>query len=131
MKKLTPVLMVDSIEEQLPFWCERLGFEAGVQVPHEDAIGFAILTSGSAELMLQSRASVAADVPAMATGAQGMPTGGLFIESERPIDEILPALEGLDQVMPRRTTFYGADEVVVRAPDGSVVVVAHFADRQD
>ncbi len=30
-------------------------------------------------------------------------------------------LEGIEVVVPRRTTFYGADEIFVRAPCGTLV----------
>jgi hypothetical protein len=37
--RLTPVLVVDSVEQCLPFWVDRLGFAAANQVPlrHGDA----------------------------------------------------------------------------------------------
>jgi len=39
MKKITPVLIVETIEKNLPFWCERLGFARQVEVPHGDRLG--------------------------------------------------------------------------------------------
>jgi len=61
-------------------------------------------------------------------------------ESERPVyREIAPHprlrefveaiardLRGADVVVPRRTTFYGADEIGVRVPGGHVVVFAQM-----
>lgn len=35
MKKLTPVLYVESIEPALPFWEDRLGFQRVVEVPRD------------------------------------------------------------------------------------------------
>ena len=43
LKKLTPILTVESIEPSLPFWVDALGFTKTVEVPHEGALGFAIL----------------------------------------------------------------------------------------
>ena len=31
--KLTPVLLVDSIEKSLPFWVDRMAFEKTAEVP--------------------------------------------------------------------------------------------------
>ena len=60
--QITANLIVESIEACLPFWVDRLGFEKSVEVPHEGALGFVILKRAGAELMLQTRASLAADV---------------------------------------------------------------------
>jgi hypothetical protein len=51
---------------------------------------------------------------------------GLFIEVG-DIDAVEEALVGIDHVIPRRRTFYGMDEVVVRDPGGYVVVFAQPA----
>ena len=37
------------------------------------------------------------------------------------LDPVVSALEGADVVQPRRQTFYGMDEIFVRAPCGTVV----------
>ena len=123
MKKLTPVLLVDAIEPALPFWEERLGFTRSNEVPHEDKLGFVMLTKDGVEIMYQSVASMNADAPQLAS----TPTGGtlLFIEVQ-DLDAIVAALEGIEPVMPRRKTFYGADEYVVREPGGNIVTFAQF-----
>lgn len=119
MKKLTPILVVDAIEPCLPFWTERLGFEVTVTVPHGDAIGFAILQHGDVEVMYQSRGSVNEDVPALTDRVAGQ-TSTLFIEVEG-LDPIVAALDGAEVLVPRRRTFYGMDEIFVRADCGTVV----------
>ena len=123
-RKLTPVLIVDAIEPCLPFWTERLGFTAVATVPHGDAIGFVILVKDGVELMYQTRASVAEDnaasVPAAGTATD---TTGLFFEVE-DIEAVAAAVADLEQVVPRRRTFYGMDEVGVREPGGRVVMFA-------
>ena len=124
MKKLTPVIFVDRIEPVLPFWTERLGFTATVQVPEGDSLGFVILARDAVEVMYQSRASVAKDVPILAVEPFGSRTN-LFIEVEN-LQELLPRLEGLPVTVPKRTTFYGALEFGVRAPCGTNVVLAEF-----
>jgi uncharacterized glyoxalase superfamily protein PhnB len=124
MKKLTPVLYVEKIEPALPFWVDRLGFTKTIEVPEGDRLGFVALQHGSVEIMYQTRASVQNDVPALATS----PMGGsfLFIEVE-DLDAVERALAGVEPVIPRRKTFYGADELIVREPGGHVVTFAQFA----
>ncbi len=126
--KITPILVVDTIEPCLPFWTEGLGFEVTVTVRHEDAIGFAILTHGDLELMYQTHTSLEADL-----GASGAPkslgrelgesTTTLFVEVER-LDDVIATLGDAEVVVPRRQTFYGMDEIFVRAPCGTLVAFA-------
>jgi len=122
MKKLTPVLVVERIEPCLQFWIERLGFQKTVEVPKGDRLGFVILTKGNVEVMYQSRASVAKDIPALATQS-GPSSTILYIEVEK-LDSVIQALKGIDLVVPKRKTFYGATEIGVREPGGTVVVFA-------
>ena len=124
MKKLTPVIFVDRIEPVLPFWTENLGFDTTVTIPEGDSLGFVILSRDGVEVMYQSRASVANDVPVLAA-EPFLSRTNLFIEVEN-LEELLPKLEGLPVTVPKRTTFYGALEFGVRAPCGTNVVLAQF-----
>jgi hypothetical protein len=117
MKKITTNLIVESVEDGLRFWVERLGFEKTVEVPHEGRLGFVILKRGNAELMLQSRASLKGDVPAIAEGAH---RSVVYCEVE-DLAPIRRALEGWPLVVPDRTTFYGAREIITKDPAGHVV----------
>jgi uncharacterized glyoxalase superfamily protein PhnB len=124
MKKLTPVFVVDRIEPCLDFWVGRLGFEKTVELPEGDSIGFVILSRGNVEIMYQSRESVEKDLPALAELPRGSGFwGGTYIEVSN-IDEVLQRLAGWDQVVPKRTTFYGATEFGVREPGGNVIIFA-------
>ena len=127
MKKLTPVLYVEEIEPVLPFWIDRLGFAKAVEVPEGNRLGFAILEKNGVEIMYQTRQSIEADIPDLANS----PMGGsfLFIEVEN-LDAIERSLEGIPLVMPRRRTFYGADEIIVREPAGNAVTFAQFGSEQ-
>jgi uncharacterized glyoxalase superfamily protein PhnB len=117
MNKLTPNLIVQRMPEALRFWVDRLGFEKKVEVPHGDQVGFVILGRGDVELMLQSRASLADDVAPIADGPH---RAVLYLEvpSLAPIRQ---AMQGWPLVVPERKTFYGAQELIVRDPDGHVV----------
>ncbi|NIR44245.1 MAG: hypothetical protein GWN99_08965 [Gemmatimonadetes bacterium] len=125
MKRLSPVLVVEAIEPVLPFWVDRLGFAKTAEVPEGDALGFVMLDKDGVQVMYQTLRSIANDVETLAD----MPTGAamLFIEVA-DVDAVEQALEGVEQVIPRRKTFYGADEVVVRDPAGNVITFAEFAE---
>jgi catechol 2,3-dioxygenase-like lactoylglutathione lyase family enzyme len=123
MKSITANLIVPSIEDCLTFYVDKLGFTRTVEVPHDDKLGFVILKHGDTELMLQSRASVAADVanvdPATFLAA-------IYIDVEK-LAPIRTALNGWPRVIPERTTPYGAREIFVRDPAGNLV---GFASRE-
>jgi uncharacterized glyoxalase superfamily protein PhnB len=125
MKKLTPVLYVEEIEPALPFWMERLGFAKTAEVPHGDRLGFVILQKDGVEVMYQTRDSVLEDLPEVA----GTPMGGsmLFVEVD-DLDAVERALAGIEPVTPRRKTFYGSEELIVREPAGNVVNFAQFPE---
>ena len=122
MKKLTPILVVEAIEPSLGFWVDALGFAKTAEVPHGDALGFVILEKGGYEVMMQTIASMKADVPATVP-----PPGGsvLFLEIE-DLSAIQEAVAAYELLVPRRKTFYGAEEIFVREPGGNVVGFAQF-----
>ena len=68
-----------------------------------------ILQRGDVELMLQSRASLTKDVPAVAEGPHRTV---LYIEVA-DLAPIRKALAGWPPAAPERTTFYGAREIIV------------------
>lgn len=123
LRKITAVLPVAAIEPSLPFW-EAVGLTRTVEVPHGDALGFVILAGRELEVMLQTHASIADDMPSLAEAARQGPTF-LFIEVD-DIDAIERALAGRELAFPRRTTFYGATEVGYREPGGHYVTFAQF-----
>ena len=123
LKKLSPVLYVETIEPCLDLWIKRLGFEKTVEVPEGEKLGFVILVRDGVEVMYQSRASVAKDVPAFASRALGQTN--LFIEVD-DLSEIERALKGVKLALPKRETFYGATEIGIQDAGGNVVVFAEM-----
>jgi len=121
--KATPIFIVQAIEPCLEFWVKRLGFEKTIEVPHEDRLGFVALQSGPIEVMYQSLASVAADAPTVAAAPS---RSTLYCEVD-DLDRVIAALDGCAIVLPRRKTFYGADEIYYREPGGNVIGFAAFA----
>lgn len=118
--KLSPVLIVDAIEPCLPFWTDRLGFTKVAEVPEGDRLGFVILQKDGVEVMYQSRDSVRKDIPQLADTPPGT---SLYIEVS-DIDAAEKAVKGLPVVVPRRKTFYGAEEIGVREPGGNAVILS-------
>lgn len=123
IQKLTPVLMVEAIEPVLDFWVKRLGFSRTTEVPHEGHLGFVILEKDGIEVMYQTRASVASDIAPLAQA----PMKGTFLFFQvDDLDAVEQALQGIAPVVPRRKTFYGADELIVREPAGNAITFAQF-----
>jgi hypothetical protein len=122
MESLSPVMFVDEVEPCLDFW-GRLGFEVVDTVPHGDVLGFAMLKHGGVVVMLQSRASLADDMPAVNELVRGHNLG-LFLRVAS-LDEVLGRLAPQDvRLFEERVTFYGTREVGVLAPGGFPVTFA-------
>jgi hypothetical protein len=117
--KITPVLIVESVEKSLEFWAGRMGFEKTVEVPAEDGLAFVILVRAGAELMLQSIASVRRDEPKFVP--QSGNSAALFIEVD-DFDDARKRLEGYPIAMPERVTFYQMREIGVFEPGGHTVI---------
>ncbi len=118
MKKITADLIVPAIEPCLAFYEAQLGFKRTVEVPHGDGLGFVILVREGCELMLQSSASFAQDLPALKFERSATV---LYIEVESLKAEKARLTE---PPLLERTTPYGAREVVLRDPAGNVVMLA-------
>jgi catechol 2,3-dioxygenase-like lactoylglutathione lyase family enzyme len=121
-KSLAPILLVDAIEPSLPFWCDGLGFSLATTVPEAGPYEFAIVAREGIEVMLQTRASAAEDLRI------DLPAGpGVVYISVDSLGPVLAALGEAEIAVPRRTTFYGADEVFVRDPAGHLVGLSAVA----
>jgi hypothetical protein len=104
-EKLTTLLVVEAIEPCLPVW-EALGYAVAVRVPEKGTLGFVILKSKLGELMLQTKRSLAEDLPDVAARR---PTHLLYADVSS-LTEAKKALRGATVIVPRRKTFYGATE---------------------
>ncbi|MFI5243001.1 MAG: VOC family protein [Gemmatimonadales bacterium] len=125
LKRLTPVLVVDSVEPCISFWVSRFGFDVTNQVPGPDGkLVFASVTLGAIEIMYQSRASVIADGAIAAAELAGHSVT-LFIEVTS-IDAVERAVAGAPVVKPRHETFYGSTEIYVKEPGGNAVGFAQM-----
>ena len=126
VKRITPVLLVNEIEPQIPFWVGRLGFAKTIEVPDGAKLGFVAFQKGSAEVMYQTYASVEKDAPAaMGAAARKGPTY-LYMEVD-DLDAVLAAMKDVPKVMPERTAFYGMREFAVADPAGHFITFAQQA----
>jgi len=119
--KCTSILVVNDVARCVSFWVDRFGFEKTAEVPHEDRIGFAIVAKGAVEIMYQDFASAKAEL-----ASTELTTSMLYMDVD-DIDATIACLEGVEVVVPKRTTFYGATEYFVREPGSNTVGFAQFA----
>ena len=123
--KLTPNLLVASVEHSLAFYVDTLGFERGMTVPDASPFAFASVTAGTIEIFFNDAAGAVKEYPAFAGKPIGA-TGTLFIEVEG-VDALHDRLKPIAKiVMPIETKFYGMREFAIEDPDGYVVT---FAER--
>jgi lactoylglutathione lyase len=124
-KKLTPNLVVASVERSLAFYIDTLGFARGMTVPDESPFVFASVTSGPVEIFFNDIAAAIREYPAFAGKSIGA-TGTMFIELEG-VDALHERIKAAVKiVMPLVTQFYGTREFAIEDPDGYVIT---FAER--
>ena len=125
LKKLTPNLIVSSVERSLAFYCDVLGFTRTMTVPDQSPYVFAAVQSASVEIFLNTREPAEEEYPAL----RGRPLGGtltLFIavsEIERVYSELKSRVK---VVMPLEKKWYGVTEFAFEDSDGYVIT---FAER--
>ncbi|HKO03491.1 MAG TPA: VOC family protein [Candidatus Acidoferrales bacterium] len=118
IQKATPLLRVERVEPSLTFWVDRLGFQKVTEVMEGNALGFVILSKGHVEIMLQSRASLAKDLPLLSVGAMAPAVVYMGVTS---LEEISSKLSPTEILVPKRTTYYGMEEIWVREPGGHLI----------
>lgn len=118
--KQTPIHTVEEIEPLLAFWTAHLGFQKVAEVPHDGRLGFAMLERDGATVMLQSAASVAADLGPDTPLRAGSVC--LYIDVD-DIEEAVALVRraGAPVLCGPRETSYGAREIFVVAP-GELVI---------
>jgi uncharacterized glyoxalase superfamily protein PhnB len=122
--KLTPNLVVKSVERSLSFYVDTLGFTRGLTVPDEAPFVFGSVTSGSVEIFFNDAAAATKEYPAFADRPIGA-TGTMFIEIEGSADELHDRLKSkVKVVMPLVTQFYGTREFAIEDPDGYILTFA-------
>ena len=125
-KKLTPNLLVASVERSLAFYVDTLGFARGMTVPEASPFAFASVTGGAVEIFLNDAATAVKEYPAFAGRPIGA-TSTLYIEVEG-VDALHDRLKSqVKIVIPIATQFYGMREFAIADPDGYVITFAERA----
>ena len=123
IKKLTPNLIVSSVEHSLAFYCEVLGFTKTGTVPDRSPHVFAVVQSGPVEIFFNAQGPAIEEYPGMA----GKSIGGtltLYIEVSG-VEKTYDDLKGRVKVtMPLERKFYGVTEFAFEDPDGYVITFA-------
>jgi uncharacterized glyoxalase superfamily protein PhnB len=133
-KKITANIIVSNVNEILDFYEKILGFSLVMAVPEgsqqvvtaRDAatpLGFVIIRRDDVELMLQSRKSLAKELPSLASSPVGT-SFTLYIQ----VDDIEALYKGIKDkaviIEDLHTTFYGAREFCIRDSGGHVLTFA-------
>jgi len=137
--RATPVLMVDDVGRTVAFYRDVLGFafvvgvveasrETVAQWPAPGPLAFALVESGQARLMFETRASLAADLPRFAEARIG---GSLMLYLD--CDDLDALYARLSEHAPflkaPHTTFYGARECTFQDINGYILTFAENATK--
>ena len=121
--KLTPNLVVSSVEASLAFYEGALGFTRGATVPEQSPFVFASVTSGPVEIFFNLPSAAEAEYPVLAGRPIGL-TGTLFVEVQA-VEALYQELKDtVPIVMPFIVQWYGMKEFAVADPDGYVITFA-------
>lgn len=121
-KRLTPIFIVDTIERQLPFWMDQMGYRESVRVPEKGPAVFIMAHKDQTEIMLQTRDSVLEEVP---TIGEKLKVGMVIHYME--VDDLDAAMARFksDQIIAaERHTFYGTRECIVEDLTGNLIEIA-------
>jgi catechol 2,3-dioxygenase-like lactoylglutathione lyase family enzyme len=127
LSKLTPNLIVASVERSLAFYTDILGFSQQWTVPDASPYVFASVVSGPVEIFLNAPEPAVAEYPTL----KDRPIGGtltLFIEVA-DIQSVYASLKDrVNVVMPLEKKWYGVTEFAFTDPDGYVITFAQRVD---
>ncbi|MBA2394269.1 MAG: VOC family protein [Ktedonobacteraceae bacterium] len=126
LKKLTPNIMVEDVNNTIEFYQKLLGFEVLVTVPEEGQFAWAMLKRDTVEMMFQSRTSLGEEIPAL----QHKEIGGsltFYIEVE-DVEGLYKHLKGSATIVQdMHKTFYGAQEFAIQDCNGFILAFAQTA----
>ena len=128
-KKLTPNLIVSSVERSLAFYVDVLGFARGMTVPDQAPFVFASVTSGAVEIFFNDTADALKERPDWSGRVNPSAASSMFVEMDGPgaVDALHDRVGNHAKiVMPLTTQWYGTREFAIEDPDGFVMT---FAER--
>jgi uncharacterized glyoxalase superfamily protein PhnB len=126
---VVPNLVVSDITRSTEFYRDVLGFAVVATVPEQGPLVFVWLQRDDVSVFLNSKASVAEELPAVAARPVGG-TATLFVtldaaDIEHGVDGLFETVEKRSRVvMPLKDQFYGMREFAIEDPDGYVLIFA-------
>ena len=132
-KKLTPNLIVSSVERSLAFYIDVLGFTRGLTVPEQSPFVFASVTSGPLEIFFNDTAAALKEHPDWASNVKASTGNSMFIEIEGSgaVDALHDRVKAKARVaMPLTTQWYGMREFAIEDPDGFVITFAQRIEQR-
>jgi len=123
IKKLTPNLIVRSVEASLKFYRELLELETAMTVPDKAPYVFAGVSNGAVEIFFNDQKVVAAEYPKLATNISASLTLYMEVDSlQSVLDRVQKA--GAKISMPVTEQFYGMKEFAFEDPDGYTITIS-------
>jgi uncharacterized glyoxalase superfamily protein PhnB len=123
IKKLTPNLIVRSVESSLKFYRDVLGLETAMTVPEQAPFVFASVANGAVEVFFNDQKVVAAEYPKLAATIGASLTLYLEVDSlEAVLERVKKA--GAKISMPVTEQFYGMKEFAFEDQDGYTITIA-------
>jgi PhnB protein len=123
IKKLTPNLVVRSVDASLEFYRNVLGLETGFTVPEQTPFVFGSVANGAVEVFFNDQKTVAAEYPSLAKTIGGSLTLYMEVDSLQAVmDRVKQA--GAKVSMPVTEQFYGMREFAFEDPDGYTITIA-------
>jgi hypothetical protein len=123
VSSVTPVLFVEQVPPTRDFF-KRVGFEATVEVPEGDRVGFALLVKDHAQLMIETRGN-ANEPPPIQALTRDSRMAMVFIEVD-DLDAVDAAIGDAIVIVERHKTFYDSEEITYQEPGGHLVTFARF-----
>lgn len=127
---IIPNLMVTDMARSVAFYRDKLGLAVDMSVGADrsfahggeiaDNAVFTVLAWDGAQLMLQTVASLAGDVPAFSADQTPSPGGTVYFRGFDP-DTVAGNLSADEIVKGPETSWYGMRELYVRDPDGHII----------
>jgi len=123
LKKLTPNLMVEDVNETVTFYQDVLGFALLASVSEEGQFNWAMMQHDAVEIMFLSRASLTKDVPLFKDKAFGGSLT-LYIDVEDIKGRYGQVQNRVTILHEMTTTFYGMREFTIQDCNGYVLTFA-------
>ena len=121
LKKLTPNLVVSSLEKSLAFYRDVLGFAVTITVPDAAPYVFVALQSGAVEVFLNASEIMPEKVSFGNSVSLYVEVAGI-----RALHEGLRAQVPI--AIPLEKKFYGMTEFAIHDPDGHMIIFAEQGD---